>query len=103
MNYLTGEFTNELHEWKTVRGGILADETGLGKTVMAISLLADDNFTGTSLVVVPKNVINHWIAQFNTMCPNSVKVYDFHEKNKKRGVDLNEFDVVLTTYGVLGN
>ena len=44
INYLTGEFTKAFHDWKSIRGGILADQMGLGKTVMTLSLLADQNW-----------------------------------------------------------
>ena len=103
MNYLTGEFTDVFHEWKAVRGGILADEMGLGKTVMAISLMVDDNFKGINLVVVPVNVLRQWISEFKTHCKQKVEVYEFHSNKNRKTIDLNKFDVVITTYGVLGN
>ena len=60
VNYLTGEFTKLFHDWKSIRGGILADEMGLGKTVMTLSLLADENWEGINLIVVPVAVLLQW-------------------------------------------
>ena len=41
---------------------------GLGKTVMAISLMVEDKFEGINLIVVPVNVLKQWIAEFKNHC-----------------------------------
>jgi SNF2 family DNA or RNA helicase len=33
---------------------------GLGKTVMILSLLADENYKKTNLIIVPVSVIKQW-------------------------------------------
>ena len=56
-------------------GGILADDMGLGKTVQILALLQhrlinQPNTTPqTVLVVCPKSVQSHWLAQVNNLIP----------------------------------
>lgn len=33
---------------------------GLGKTVMMLSLLADEHFIGTNLIIAPVSVLGQW-------------------------------------------
>ncbi|KAK9887995.1 hypothetical protein WA026_000284 [Henosepilachna vigintioctopunctata] len=94
--------------------GILADEMGLGKTVQVISFLAHLKETGqargTHLVVVPASTLDNWRNEFARWCPE-LRVFMYYGSMEERrafridfskGV-LSDFDVVLTTYTMVGN
>jgi SNF2 family DNA or RNA helicase len=61
------------------KGGLLADEVGLGKTVMAIATICSNSRMNT-LVIVPKSLINQWEEQFKIFSPhiNVVKPVNDH-------------------------
>ncbi len=96
-------------------GGCLADDMGLGKTVQALALLEDrrlqryegaesapgDQPQSASLAVVPKSLIFNWIEEAKRFSPN-LKILDYTGIGRKQFKDhLDEFDVILTTYGTL--
>lgn len=99
-------------------GGCLADDMGLGKTVQALALLeerrlerharkkgkekkGEEGPNGPSLVVVPKSLIFNWLLEAERFAPN-LRVLDYTGTGRREfGDRLEEFDVVLTTYGTL--
>jgi SNF2 family DNA or RNA helicase len=80
-------------------GGCLADDMGLGKTIQMISLLAHQKElnNGTSIVIVPRSLLFNWIAEMDKFCPD-LEYYLHH--GPKRGTinNINQYDVILTTY-----
>ena len=50
-------------------GGILADDMGLGKTLEVISLILSKPISDT-IIIVPANLINQWIGEFNKFAPH---------------------------------
>jgi SNF2 family DNA or RNA helicase len=50
-------------------GGILADDMGLGKTLEVISLILSKPISDT-VIIVPANLINQWIGEFNKFAPH---------------------------------
>jgi len=59
-----------------------------------------------TLVVCPTSLLSHWCAEIDNHVDRSVelKVKVHHGQHKaKLGADLNQFDVVITTYGTLAN
>lgn len=95
--------------------GILADDMGLGKTLQTISVLQklkDDNLKVSSLVVVPTSLVFNWNREIEKFTPN-LKVYVHHglsrvsskdkNSNKKFKEIIDNYDVIITTYGVLRN
>ena len=90
-------------------GGCLADDMGLGKTVQVLALLAhdvrrqadEDGTTRPSLVVVPKSLIFNWMDEAQRFTPQ-LRLLNFTGTERKQYADqLNDYDVVLTTYGTL--
>ncbi|WP_411680744.1 DEAD/DEAH box helicase [Clostridium thailandense] len=85
-------------------GGILADEMGLGKTVQTIAFLtAEEN--KKSLIVTPTALIYNWKNEIERFAPK-LKVIILHgniRKYEEIMSRLEEFSIVLTTYGTLRN
>ncbi|KAK1968457.1 SNF2 family domain-containing protein [Colletotrichum sublineola] len=112
------------HAEQSVRGGILAEEMGLGKTLEIIGLIAlhrrpptDDIVytkegeelitTGATLIVTPDSLKQQWIEELERHAPHlHVKYYpgrknvNFSTEEELRA-DLAAHDVVITTYPVL--
>lgn len=112
----------------SLKGGILAEEMGLGKTVELIALIslhrrriaettildlysgATLRTSGATLIVSPPNIWEQWKSEINTHAPD-LSVYEyrgipsFHASEDEQwnaSVDhLLQYDVVLTTYNVL--
>ncbi|KAG1471513.1 hypothetical protein G6F56_002076 [Rhizopus delemar] len=85
----------------TFKGGILADEMGMGKTIQTIALLLSDK-QKPSLVVAPTVALLQWKREIETHTNKALSVHVFHGANRTNEEDyLNEFDVVLSTYSVL--
>ena len=112
-----------------VRGGILAEEMGLGKTVELIALIClhtRDKYSrtprspihqierfpvpsGCTLIITPSAILQQWKSEIATHAPH-LKVYHYQgissrsysdEQLSDIVEDLLEYDVVLTTYNVL--
>ncbi len=83
-------------------GACLADDMGLGKTVQTIAFLLHKAASGASLVVSPASVLMNWTRELARFAP-SLNVVVLNEQDDRtdalRGI--GEYDVVLTTYGLL--
>ncbi|MBS5951525.1 MAG: DEAD/DEAH box helicase, partial [Clostridium sp.] len=85
-------------------GGVLADEMGLGKTVQTIAFLLSEK-NKKSLIVAPTSLIYNWKNEFNKFAP-TMKICVLHgDKDERQEIlnDLENYDVILTTYGTLKN
>lgn len=111
------------------KGGILADDMGLGKTVQAIALLLKNRNSETdehskttdslekdeesasstpvsksTLVVAPLALIKQWEGEILDKVEKShkLRVCVYHGTNRaKTARSLDDYDVVITTYGTL--
>ncbi|CCU99195.1 unnamed protein product [Malassezia sympodialis ATCC 42132] len=82
------------------RGGLLADEMGMGKTLQMISLLVSDPKRPT-LVVAPTVAILQWRHEVEKFAP-SMNVTVWHGAQRtSNATELASMDVVLTSYAVL--
>lgn len=93
--------------------GILCDDMGLGKTHQAMALMAltkNQVITRPSpgykapkkkfLIVCPTSVIYHWQDKLNEFYPK-LKVLTYYGLNRSLKRFQQQFDVILTSYGVL--
>nr|XP_043628726.1 DNA repair protein RAD16 [Erigeron canadensis] len=106
------------------KGGILADEMGMGKTVQAIALvlakrelqrelgepvwLSTDTSTGlpcvkATLVVCPLVAVRQWISEiYRFTKEGSIKVLEYHgPKRAKKISEFFDYDFIITTYSVV--
>ncbi len=86
-------------------GGCLADDMGLGKTIQVLALLQSIKEQGkkeaASLLVVPKSLIANWLREAERFTPG-LRILDFTGNFRKKDAALfDQYDVVLTTYGVM--
>jgi E3 ubiquitin-protein ligase SHPRH len=110
--------------YRGVKGGILAEEMGLGKTVEMIALMclhrrpddpqnvvSDDGspkVSGATLIITPVPILEQWRQEIVEHAP-SLKVYQYDglrtNTRRKSDMELIELlasqDVVLTTYNVI--
>ncbi|WP_010239647.1 DEAD/DEAH box helicase [Clostridium arbusti] len=85
-------------------GGILADEMGLGKTVQTIAFLISEKGK-KALIITPTSLIYNWKDEIERFAPR-LRVGVAHgnmTKQEKLINELQQYDVILTTYGTLRN
>ena len=88
---------------KGIRGGLLAQEMGMGKTIELLALMATNNVksSGPTLVVVPTTMLSVWQSEAKKHTP-SFKVLKFHGPRRTTCMqDLREADIILTTYRIV--
>ncbi|KAF2141685.1 uncharacterized protein K452DRAFT_287641 [Aplosporella prunicola CBS 121167] len=108
-----------------VRGGILAEEMGLGKTIELAMLIclhrrtlhkrtvydaytdSDVAASGATLIITPPSILDQWMNELNRNAPH-LKVHHYKgigtlkEEDEEHAIqDLLGYDVVLTTYNIL--
>lgn len=84
-------------------GTLIADEMGLGKTLQAITLLAERQGSGTSLVVAPAALLLNWGRELTRFTPHLRWLV--HSGGSRVGIAsaFSSYDVVITSYETLSN
>lgn len=93
-------------EESNIRGGILADQMGMGKTIQTIGLMLLGDFAQINLVVLPAIALNQWIDECEKHAPEMFNIYKHHGRHK---IDIKTFeknknkkkDIIMTTYGTV--
>lgn len=88
----------------TIRGGILSQDVGMGKTIEMLSLIATNPCDGPTLIVVPTTMLTIWLHEAEKNCP-SLKTVRFHGARRRQICIeyLKTADIVVTTYRICVN
>ncbi|CAD6567877.1 MAG: hypothetical protein ASARMPRED_001174 [Alectoria sarmentosa] len=113
LTKLWSEVTKETCNYRLgeVRGGILADSMGLGKSLTVISLLAmdwsnrpkDSQGITPTLLIVTLPLIRTWEEEFRRhLHPHTLRCWTYHgPRRSKDAAKMLGYDVVITTYDVV--
>ncbi|KAJ1671886.1 DNA repair protein rad16 [Coemansia sp. RSA 25] len=95
-------------EHSMFKGGILADEMGMGKTLQTIALMLVNRGTPT-LVICPTVALLQWKSEIEA-ATDALSVFVYYGNERKKMLDgqgnvkaseFAKYDVVLTTYAVM--
>jgi len=91
------------HTANGVKGGILALEMGLGKTIIMIALIESNFQRGRTLIVLPKTLLTQWEQAIQKNFGHKALVYHgTHPKSlRMTQAEIEACPIVLTTYGQL--
>jgi len=94
----------ELGESRDSKGGIVADEPGLGKTLQTIACIAMNPGVAPTLIIAPKSLLEMWKIETKRFFP-SIPCNIFTKKDFSRltSADIRSFgpSVVITSYGTV--
>jgi non-specific serine/threonine protein kinase len=92
-----------LHQYRL--GGCLADDMGLGKTIQVLAFLQSLREQGqgqpASMLVVPKSLLANWQREAERFTPGLRFLEYVGNLREKDTSQFNDYDVVLTTYGIM--
>ena len=83
----------------SMRGGVLAHEMGLGKTVTALALCLA--MGGKTLVVVPVSILDQWIGEIEQKTLRKAYLYHGTRRKATMLLRLPANSIVVTSYGTL--
>ncbi|MFT5884123.1 MAG: superfamily II DNA or RNA helicase [Arcticibacterium sp.] len=85
-------------------GGCLADDMGLGKTVMTLAFLQalkNDGVKNPTLLAMPTSLIYNWEKESERFTPELKILIHTGSARKKSTEHFKDYDLILTSYGVL--
>lgn len=104
---------------KTVRGGVLADDVGYGKTAIILGLIDAQSErasaprympgfipTNATLILTPRTLFKQWQLEITKFLGKTYKILAFSAKAdlaKKTIRDIRQADIVLVTWEVFGD
>ncbi|ODV90522.1 hypothetical protein CANCADRAFT_31446 [Tortispora caseinolytica NRRL Y-17796] len=84
------------------KGGILADEMGMGKTIQMIALFATEPRRSPNLVICPTVALIQWKNEIAQHTGGKLKtLIHYGAKRDQNNVNFADYDVVLTTYATI--
>jgi len=90
-----------LHKYKW--GGCLADDMGLGKTIQIITFLSSVLLPEQPhLIVVPTTLLFNWEQELQKFAPH-LTYHIWHSVREKDTSHFKNFDLILSTYGVISS
>lgn len=92
-----------------IKGGIIADDMGIGKSIQVLSLCAqqlkEDSLP--TLIICPTTILTHWSTEIRTHLDPSIQshiLYYGQNRNRKgRLLDSERINFVLTSYGTVAS
>jgi len=100
----------ELRFTDEIKGGIIADEMGMGKTYMVLGAMMANPNAGLTLLVVPPALLEQWEDIIKKFLSNADGFLIKYHGPKAKNIILDEdllkrigTRVVLTTYGMMAN
>ena len=88
----------------TIRGGLLCDVPGLGKTIQTCATMWANNISKT-LLIVPNAVVNQWVDAIQKILPNKT-IYIHHGTSRCKSIKefiLKKADITITTISMISN
>ena len=87
-----------------IRGGILADDMGVGKTVETIALLCARPVPST-LIVCPMTLLHHWKSEIERHTePGVFRVGLYYGTHRPKTLEeMKSYNVMITSYGTLSS
>ena len=82
-------------------GACLADDMGLGKTLQALAVMLTTAARGPCLVIAPTSVCLNWEAEARRFAPSLRTVKLENGEREKIVQDLQPFDLLVVSYGLL--
>ncbi|THB74263.1 MAG: DEAD/DEAH box helicase [Gammaproteobacteria bacterium] len=86
-------------------GGILADDMGLGKTLQTLAHILVEKeqgrLTKPALIITPTSLVFNWKQEIQNFTPSLSLLTLQGEERKDRQKDIDNFDIVITTYPLI--
>lgn len=82
------------------KGGILADEMGMGKTITMLSLISS-NVVPHTLIVLPPSLISQWVSAITKCCYTDPVVYHGAKRKNLSDAKILNASICITSYGML--
>lgn len=88
-----------------VRGGVVGDFAGAGKTATALChsmRMRANGEPASTLIIVPLNLVDQWLSEIGRFCPNANTIPMIVGKHARRTMrELQSADFVVTTFAFL--
>ena len=82
------------------KGGILADEMGMGKTITMLSLISS-NVVPHTLIVLPPSLISQWVTAIAKCCYTDALVYHGAKRKNLSDEKILNTSICITSYAML--
>ncbi|MBE9109699.1 DEAD/DEAH box helicase [Nodosilinea sp. LEGE 07298] len=82
-------------------GACLADDMGLGKTLQALAVILTRAPQGPTLIIAPTSVCMNWLSEAEKFAPTLNPIQFGTGDRQKILNELNPFDLVVCSYGLL--